>query len=162
MFTQFCYICIMNFQELYALKGLHPGVFLERELQKKSLPKGRFAISIGEYPQTLVAITKGKRKMNTALALKIEQALNLDEGFLMILQTYFDIEKIKRRDEPKTKPDLEKFRPALFWDTALESINWHRQKEAIIRRVFERGNQKEKQEITSFYGKKEIDRVLMQ
>lgn len=151
----------MTLQELYAIKGLHPGAFLARELEKKKLPKGRFAISIGEYPQTLGAITKGKRDMNTALSLKIEQALGLEEGFLMILQTYFDIEKIKQKEEPKTKPDFAKLRPALFWDTTLESINWHRQKEAVIKRVFERGNAKEKQEITRFYGKAEIDRVLM-
>lgn len=154
------YFCSMNLQEIYALKGIHPGIFLERELQKRNLPKGRFAISLGEYPQTLGAITKGKRDMNTQLALKIEHALNMEEGFLMILQTYFDIKQIKQKNAPKNQPDLKKIRSALFWDTKIESIDWNLQKDAVIKRVFERGNEGEKKEITRFYGKEMIDQIL--
>lgn len=64
------------------LKGIHPGLFLERELKKRHLAKGKFAISLDEYPQTLVAITKGKRSMNVNLALKIENALKFRRRFL--------------------------------------------------------------------------------
>ncbi|TXJ22302.1 MAG: plasmid maintenance system antidote protein [Chitinophagaceae bacterium] len=150
----------MNMQDIKALKGIHPGIFLERELQKRKLSKGRFAISIGEYPQTLGAITKGKRGMNTPLALKIEHELDIEEGFLMILQTYFDIKEIKQKDALKPHPDLKKFRKAIFWDTRFESIDWIKQKKTIIKRVFERGNEQEKKEITRFYGKQAVDQVL--
>jgi addiction module HigA family antidote len=80
------------------IKGLHPGLFLDRELKKRGLSKGPFALSIGEYPQTISAITHGKRGMNTSLALRIEAYLNLEEGTLMMLQVYYDIklEKEKR------------------------------------------------------------------
>ncbi|MET6999458.1 helix-turn-helix transcriptional regulator [Chitinophaga defluvii] len=105
----------MNIQEIQALKGIHPGIFLERELQKRKLAKGPFAISIGEYPQTLGAITKGKRDMNTPLALKIEHELGMEEGFFMILQTYFDIKEIKRKESLKLHPGLKKFRKAIFF-----------------------------------------------
>lgn len=150
----------MNLQLINALKGIHPGIFLEKELKKRNLPKGRFAISIGEYPQTIGAITKGKRDMNTSLALRIEHALDIEEGFFMILQTYYEIKEIKKKDNKKTHPDLKKFRKAIFWDTRLESIDWVAQKEAIIKRVFERGNEKEKEEIAKFYGQKTIARIL--
>ena len=124
------------------LKGIHPGLFLERELKKRHLAKGKFAISLDEYPQTLVAITKGKRSMNVNLALKIENALNLEEGFLMILQVFHDIKKEKSKSSQH--PNLTMFRPALFWDTKIEMIDWNQQKRAVIERVFERGNDIEK------------------
>ena len=68
------------------LKGLHPGLFLQRELGNRKLKSGQFAESIGEHPQTLSAIIRGRRSMNTPLSLRIEQALGLEEGFLMTLR----------------------------------------------------------------------------
>ncbi|MGN6511398.1 MAG: helix-turn-helix transcriptional regulator [Chitinophaga sp.] len=150
----------MNLREINALKGIHPGLFLEKELQRRSLPKGRFAISIGEYPQTIGAITKGKRDMNTSLALRIEHALNIEEGFLMILQTYYEIREIKKKESGQPHPDLKKFRKATFWDTRIENIDWAVQKKAVIKRVFERGNEREKEELRRFYGPETIARVL--
>jgi addiction module HigA family antidote len=140
------------------VKGIHPGFILERELQKRELGKGKFALSIDEYPQTIGAITKGKRRMNTQLALKIENALNLEEGFLMTLQVFYDIKEAKRA--VFKRPDLSKFRPALFWDTDINQINWERQKKAVIKRVFSRGNEKEKKEISEFYGSETILQIL--
>ena len=87
---QFClhkiyYICIHNVSNMLSsiklIKGIHPGFILDRELKKHHIAKGRFALSLNEYPQTLVSITKGKRNMNTALALKIEKALGMEEGY---------------------------------------------------------------------------------
>ncbi|MEG1022409.1 MAG: helix-turn-helix domain-containing protein, partial [Myroides sp.] len=78
-------------------KGIHPGIVLNRLLDKKHISQRPFALMIGEYPQTINAITKGRRKLNTALALKIEKQLELQEGTLAILQTYFDIEEEKQK-----------------------------------------------------------------
>ena len=97
--------------------------------------------------------------MNTALALKIEKALGIEEGYFMILQVYYDIEAEKRKQNTE-HPDLTKLRPVLFWDTKMEHINWIKQKNAVIKRVFERGDDLEKKEITRFYGKKAIDEIL--
>lgn len=90
---------------LQLLKGIHPGFVLEQELEKRHLRKGVFALSLQEYPQTLTAITKGKRGMNTSLALKIEEALGLEEGYFMILQVYYDIEQEKKKQN-KLHTDL--------------------------------------------------------
>jgi antitoxin HigA-1 len=138
---------------LSLIKGIHPGLILERELKKKKLAKGKFALSIDEFPQTLVAIIKGKRRMNPALSLKIEQAFDWEEGFLMVLQVYYDIEQEKKEQTKTDHPDLSKIRPIIFWDTNIASINWQKNKQAIINRIFERGNEQGITEIIRFYGK---------
>lgn len=146
-------------KELEILKGIHPGLVLERKLKEIGLRKGPFALSIGEYPQTLTAITKGKRDMNIPLALKIEEALALEEGYFTLLQMYFDIQQEKRK-KGSSKPDLSKFRRVLFWDTDINKIDWQRQARAVIQRVYERGNEQEKREITRFYGRNKINELL--
>lgn len=146
--------------QLNILKGVHPGAFLERELKKRGLGKGAFALSVREYPQTLSAILNGKRSMNTSLALRIEEALGMEEGFLMTLQVFYDIEQEKVSPSAKKQPALSKLRPALFWETTLDRINWDRQKRAVINRVFERGNEEEQGEIIKYYGQEMIDSVL--
>ncbi len=145
--------------KLSIIKGIHPGLILERELKNRHLHKGPFAISLQEYPQTLVSITKGKRRMNTNLALKIENALEIEEGYFMTLQLYYDIKEIKRRLY-RIHPDFTKLRRVLFWDTKMENIEWEKQKKAIIKRVFERGNEIEKEEIVRFYGQDEVNNLL--
>ncbi|MCX6270664.1 MAG: plasmid maintenance system antidote protein [Bacteroidetes bacterium] len=146
-------------ESISIIKGVHPGYILERELKRRKLRKGPFALSLNEFPQTLVSITKGKRRMNTALAMKIENALELEEGFFMVLQAYFDIENEKRKVFCK-HPDLTKLRPVLFWDTRIENINWILQKKAVITRVFERGNESEKNEMIGFYGSDIVNQIL--
>lgn len=146
-------------QEIDILKGIHPGVYLDHKIREQHLKKGHLALAVNEYPQTLTTITKGKRDMNTALALKLEKALGLEEGTLMILQVYYDIQQIKKKQHTDT-PDLQKLRPVIFWDTDMKSIDWHSQHRAVIHRVFQRGNEREKKEITRFYGKNKIEDVL--
>lgn len=147
-------------EKISLLKGLHPGIVLERELKKRKLSKGPFAISINEYPQSLGEVTKGKRKMNTSLALKIEEALQIEEGFFMTLQIFFEIKEEKRKKLNPVHPDLSLFRPVLFWDTKMEKIDWLKQKQSVIQRVMERGNDKEKKEIERFYGKDAIEQFF--
>lgn len=97
--------------------------------------------------------------MNTALALKLEKELELEEGYFMLLQVYYDIKEEKKRQAQIT-PAISKLRRILFWDTRIESIDWQRQYKAVIRRVFERGNEQEKKEIIRFYGKTKVDQFL--
>lgn len=138
------------------LKGLHPGLFLQYELDKQKLKSGKFAVSIGEHPQTLSAIICGRRSMNVPLSLRIEKALNLEEGLLMTLQIYYDIAQEKHKISQKNRPDLTKIRTTLFWDTSLEKIDFNLHKQYVINRVFERGTNEEIQEIIKFYGHDDI------
>ena len=50
------------------------------------------------------------------------------------------------------QPDLTKFRGAIFWDTAIENIDFAAHSRYVINRVFERGNEEEIQEVIRFYG----------
>lgn len=145
--------------EISILKGIHPGIILDRKLKERKLAKGRFAISINEYPQTLGAITKGKRSMNTALALKIERALGLEEGYLMMLQIFYEIKEEKRRQNENFHPDFSRIRPGLFWDTDMSKIDWQEQRRAVIERILERGNDEEKAEIKRFYGASAVEEI---
>lgn len=140
-------------------KGIHPGIILERELKKRNLKKGPFALSLQEYPQTLNDITKGKRGLTPALSIKIDSALGLEEGTMFILQAYYELEKEKQKNSSKEHPNLSILREILFWDTDIKKIDWHKQYKAVIQRVFERGNDHEKTEILRFYGKDKIKAI---
>ena len=142
------------------LKGLHPGLFLQRELNNRKLKSGQFAESIGEHPQTMSAIIRGRRSMNTSLSLRIEQALGLEEGFLMTLQVYYDIDKEKRKLTQCHRPDLTKLRSTLFWDTTLDKIDFTAHSRYVINRVFERGTEEEIKEIIRFYGIETIQNTI--
>jgi addiction module HigA family antidote len=144
--------------KLDILKGVHPGKFIERELQKKNISKRQLALSIGEHPQTLGSIIKGTRNMNVPLSLKIEEKLGIKEGFLMTLQVFHDIKKTKR--DINYKPDLSKIRKGIFWDTTFDRIDWKLMKNSIIQRIFSYGDEKEQDEIIRFYGKKEVEKIL--
>lgn len=141
------------------IKGIHPGKFVERELKKRNLNQRQFALSIGEHAQTLSAIIKGNRRMNVALSLKIEEQLELEEGFLMTLQVFYDIKEAKK--DCTYKPDLSKLRKVTFWDTSFDKIDWKQNKVAVIKRIFSRGTEIEQEEIIRFYGKEVVDKVKL-
>ncbi|WP_428400319.1 helix-turn-helix transcriptional regulator [Niabella insulamsoli] len=138
---------------------MHPGIVLERELKRHSIKQRPFAILLNEHPQTFNAITKGKRGLPVSLAVKIEKELNLPEGSLAILQTYYDINQAKQKLK-SASPDLSKLRKALFWDTDINKIDWEKQYTAVIQRVFARGNDAEKKEMKRFYGIAKVKSVI--
>ncbi|WP_313366936.1 helix-turn-helix transcriptional regulator [Sphingobacterium mizutaii] len=146
-------------KEYEKYKGIHPGIVLDRELKKRSMKQCPFALSLEEHPQTFNAISKGKRGISTALALKIEQKLGLEEGTLVLLQAYYEIQKIKEKETQKS-PDLNILNKALFWDADIQKINWEKQYKAVIQRVFERGTEEDKDEIIRFYGVEKIEKAL--
>jgi plasmid maintenance system antidote protein VapI len=140
------------FNAISIIKGIHPGITLDRKLKERRLRKRPFALSIDEHPQTLSAITKGKRRINTSLALKIEHALGLEEGYFLTLKVFYDIKEEKRKQEQHSHPNLSLIRAVIFWDTNIKTIEWQTQKRAVIERILERGNDQEKEEIKRFYG----------
>ncbi|MFY7743754.1 MAG: helix-turn-helix transcriptional regulator [Flavobacterium sp.] len=144
--------------ELEKYKGIHPGIILERLLAKKAIAQRPFALALGEHPQTINAITKGRRNLTTALALKIEASLGLEEGSLAFLQTYYEIAEEKKK--LLRTPNLSNFRQSLFWDTDISKMNWDKHARAIIERVYERGNETEKKELEAFYGLPKIKVAL--
>jgi antitoxin HigA-1 len=148
------------FEGIQKYKGIHPGAVIDRELKKRNLSQRSFAIALPEHPQSFNAMIKGRRKLNTALALKIEHALGLEEGALLMLQMFYDINMEKRKESSDYHPDLSILRKNLFWDTDIHSIDWNKHDKAVIRRVFERGNPSEKEEIIRFYGAEKVKAVV--
>lgn len=148
---------MLSISEKY--RGIHPGIVLNRELKKRDIKQRPFALSIGEHPQTFNAIIKGRRNLPISLALKIENKLNLNEGDFVLLQTYFDIKQEKEKLQ-KNIPNISTIRKILFWDTDFEKLDWTKNYKAIIKRIFERGNEEEKQEIIHFYGNEKITEAL--
>ena len=147
-------ICFSNL--FYILNVVLPGLFLQRELNNRNLKSGRFAESIGEHPQTISAIIRGRRSMNIPLSLRIEHALALEEGMLMTLQVHYDIVQEKRKLSSAHHPDIDKYRLSLFWDTSFDNIDWDAHSSYVINRVMERGNEEEIIETIRFYGRETI------
>lgn len=143
-------------------KGIHPGVILKRELNKRSIKERPFALSLNEHPQTLNAITNGKRGISVAFALKAERALEMEEGTLSVLQVFYEIYQIKEQEKYETQqiPNLKNIDSVLFWDTDIRKIDWKQQYRAVIQRVFERGDEKAKEEMIRFYGVERVKQVL--
>lgn len=83
----------------------------------------------------------------------------MEEGSLVLLQAFYEIKKEK--DKLKlSKPNLSILRRSLFWDTDINSIDWEQQYKAVIQRVFERGNDDERKEISRFYEKEKCASAL--
>lgn len=142
-------------------KGIHPGLILERELKKRRLKKGPLALSLNEYPQILNDITKGKRGITASLSIKLDQILGLEEGTMLILQAYYEIQKEKDKRNAADKPNLSILRKILFWDTDFDKINWKSQYKSVIQRVLERGNSDEKNELIRYYGQDLVNKVAI-
>jgi len=141
-------------------RGISPGAILERELKKKNIRQNAFAGTTGIPAQTLNAIIKGKRKMTPEMALKIDYALGLEESTMGVLQAYYETKLIWQKPGLLPHPDFGKLRRILFWDTDFDKIDWQHQQNAIIQRVFERGNEEEKNEIARFYGADKVNMAM--
>lgn len=138
--------------ELSKIKGLHPGVILQREIKLRGMKNYEFANTINEYPQTISAIIKEKRGINPHLSIKLGNSLGVEDDYFMLLQASYDVKKAGDSVVSSISPDLSKIRKILFWDTDFEKIDWIKQRRPVLKRIFERGNDSEIGEIISFYG----------
>lgn len=77
----------------------------------------------------------------------------------MLLQASYDVKKIIE-SKIKETPKINNIRRVLFWDTDFNKIDWNKNKRAVIKRILERGNKTEINEIISFYGKKTISKEI--
>lgn len=144
---------------LNKIKGIHPGKLLKWELDNRNLKSSELALKIEEHKQTLSAIINQKRKINPILSIKLSKFFKTDRDYFMLLQASYDV---KRVEEPKIKatPNLNKIRRVIFWDTDFDKIDWDKNKKAVIKRILERGNKTEINEIISFYGKKTVSKEI--
>lgn len=147
---------------LDAYKGIHPGKIIDRSLKNLNLSQRAFARNIGEHSQSINAIITGRRPLTTELSIKIERALDYEDGFLLAIQAYYNVAEYKRKEANSLVTGIPTIRKMLFWDTDFDKIDWGRYRNAVVQRVLERGNEAEKEEIIRFYGiqRSEIDKYM--
>ncbi len=142
--------------EIDKIKGIHPGYILKRELSKRGIKSSELASNIDEHKQTISAIINRKRKITPSLSIKLSKTFDVPPDYFMHLQASYEVEMTASSLSKEKKPNLSKFREVLFWDTDIKTLDWNKQKRAIIKRVLERGNDTETEELINFYGKKII------
>lgn len=145
--------------QLAKIKGIHPGLILKRELTRSNIKSSTLANAIDEHKQTISAILNQRRGINPSISIKLANHFNIEKDYFMLLQASYDV-KIVASSQPKRQPNLKNIRKVLFWDTTFDKIDWDRNKKAVIKRILERGNKTEINELISFYGKKTISNEI--
>ena len=93
--------------------------------------------------------------------MNLEKALRIGiEGFFYRIQANHDIYTCLKEQAMNNRPNLKLYRKAVFWDTDINTLDWDKNRQWIIRRVFEYGGEDEILETIRFYGKDVIKEVL--
>lgn len=81
----------------------HPGELLLDELQCRGLSQAKFAKQIGVKSSLLNEIIKGKRGVNTEMALLLEASLGISAKIWINLQNEYNLQKIKSDESFMTR-----------------------------------------------------------
>ena len=73
----------------------HPGELIKDELEANCITQARLAESIGVSASLVNEIIRGKRSVNTEMALLIEAALNIPADLLINLQSAYNMQVAK-------------------------------------------------------------------
>ena len=84
--------------------------------------------------------------------LSIKLGLEFEVDYFMILQANYEVKSLISPDRNIETTKFYKLRKSLFWDTDFDNIDWSDNKTAVIKRIFERGNEAEIEEIIDYYG----------
>lgn len=131
-----------------AYQGIPPREIIEEEILYRRISQRSFAKQLGEHPQVLNDILKGKRKIAIPLSMKLDDAFGFKRGTFWILQAYYEAEEFSLAKSPALPP----FRKAVFWDIDINKLDPVKNKEFILKRIDERGTKEEKQLINNYYG----------
>lgn len=158
LYKQICLLIVIfvlkttsMYNHIDIIQGIHPGKFIGRELRKKNITQRKLAEQTGISYQTINAIIAGKRNLTIEQSLKIADVMGYEEPFLALLQTYYDIEKIREKELDTLYQGIPRIRKSLFWDVDFDTINWGKYKKAVVNRVLQRGSKDEIEEIIRFY-----------
>lgn len=137
------------------------GAVLDRIRTKEHLTQRELALR-SEIPyQRINDFIANRRRISPENSLKLEKVLGIDyQCFFYQIQTNYEIFVATNSMLGIAHPDISKFRKALFWDTDFDTLEWQRNSEWIIQRVFEYGNESEIKETIRFYGKRKIINTL--
>lgn len=73
----------------------HPGELIQDELEARGITQARLAAQIGVAPSLLNEIIKGKRAVNTEMALLLEAAMDIPASMWLNLQADYNMQVAK-------------------------------------------------------------------
>lgn len=82
---------------LHSSVAIHPGEILKDEIEASGLKKSFIAEKLGILPNHLSDLFKGKRNVTAELALKIEEALEIEADFWIRLQGKHDLTVVRNK-----------------------------------------------------------------
>lgn len=77
---------------------LHPGIFLQEELETRAVSQAHLAHHIGVAPSVVHLICKGKRGISPAMAKKLARAMGTSPQLWLNLQTSYDLSRVADPD----------------------------------------------------------------
>lgn len=83
---------------LVPFEPTHPGELIKDELEACNITQAKLAKSIGVSSSLINEVIRGKRAVNTEMALLIEAALNIPADLLLKLQSEYNMQKAKSND----------------------------------------------------------------
>ena len=80
---------------LLPFEPTHPGELIMDELEARNMTQAKLAEDIGVSPSLLNEIIKGKRAVNTEMALMLEAAIDLPADMLLNMQSAYNMQMAK-------------------------------------------------------------------
>jgi transcriptional regulator with XRE-family HTH domain len=128
---------------------------------KEGISQSQLAERSGIVRQRICDYLANRRRITVEASLKLEKALRIDiEGFFYRIQANHDIYTYLKEQAINNHPNLKHYRKAVFWDTDIDTLDWDKNRQWIIRRVFEYGGEEEILETICFYGKDVVKEIL--
>jgi antitoxin HigA-1 len=143
--------------EINIVKGIHPGLILQRELVRRGIKKSQLAKQLCVSSGLITDIVKQRRGIHPALSIGLGKELKADPAYFSLLQTYYELKSLEFAS--KSNPPFQ-FRQILFWDINTGELDFELHKKFIICRVFERGDDAEIKAIIDYYGRDQISYIL--
>lgn len=85
-----------NQQPIYSIIATHPGEVLKDEIETRKLVKTEVAKTLGMQPGHLSELFKGKRHMSPAVALKLQELLEIPAETWLALQNRYDLTVLRQ------------------------------------------------------------------
>ena len=149
------------YEQYLQLSNIPCGAVLQRIMTKEGISQSQLAERSGIVRQRICDYLANRRRVTVEASLNLEKALSISIcGFFYRIQANHDIYTCMQEQSKSYHPNLAAYRKALFWDTDMERLNWDKNKQWIIRRAFEYGNEEEIHETIRFYGKECVCEIL--
>ena len=152
---------MVMYEKYLSLHSVPAGAILKQILGNKNISRNEIANKSSIPYRHVMDLIVGRRKFTSEYSRRLEKALDISTpGYFCMIQANY--EKYLRADEQERKhtPDLSKLHKALFWETYSLDINWIKNAEYVVKRVFEYGNKTEIEEIIRFYGREKVAETL--